>query len=166
MEAKYARSIELLNKSVSEENTAALQYMLFHFVCEDRGYRPLAKYFKKAAIDEMRHVEELAERILFLEGQVKMILAKGIKNFDKVEEMLEYARGLEIETIENYNARSKETSEAGDAVTHKMFQDLLVQEEEHMDRFRQEQDNMKEFGEQYLALQAVDDLKHADKGEE
>ncbi len=166
MEAKYTRSIELLNKSVAEENTAALQYMLFHFVCEDRGYRPLAKYFKKTAIDEMRHVEELAERILFLEGEVKMILAKGIKNFDKVEEMLAYAQQLEKETVENYNARSKETAEAGDAATHKMFQDLLVQEEDHMDHFRTEKDNMKEFGEQYLALQVVDNLKHADQGGE
>jgi bacterioferritin len=166
MEAKYARSIELLNQSVAEENTAIYQYMLFHFVCEDRGYRPLAKYFKKTAIDEMRHVEMLAERILFLEGEVKMLLSKPIKNFNKVEEMLAYARQLETETVENYNARSKETSAAGDGATHQMFQDLIVQEEEHFDHFRLEQDNMKEFGEQYLALQVVDNLKHADKAEE
>jgi len=162
MEPKYARSIELLNKAVAEENTASLQYMLFHFVCEDKGYRPLAKYFKKAAIDEMRHVEMLAERILFLEGEVRMVLAKGIKNFNKAEEMLDYSRQLEVDTIADYNAWSKETSDLGDAVTHKMFQDLLVQEEGHMDQFRLEMENMKEFGEKYLALQVVDNLKHAE----
>ena len=166
MEAKYTRSIELLNKSVAEENTAALQYMLFHFVCEDRGYSPLAKYFKKTAIEEMRHVEMLAERILFLEGEVKMMLAKPIKNLDKVEQMLEYARQLEKDTVESYNARSKEASDAGDGATHQMFQDLIVQEEGHMDHFRLEMDNMKEFGERYLALQVVENLKNADAGGE
>jgi bacterioferritin len=166
MEAKYARSIELLNLSVAEENTAIYQYMLFHFICEDRGYRPLARYFKKTAIEEMRHVEMLAERILFLEGEVKMLLSKPIRNVDKVEEMLAYSRQLEKETVENYNARSKETAEAGDGATHRMFQDLIAQEEDHMDHFRLEQDNMKEFGEQYLALQVVDNLKNADSSGE
>lgn len=161
-EKKYERSIEVLNKAVAGENTASLQYMLFHFVCEDKGYRPLAKYFKKIAIEEMRHVEMLAERILFLEGEVKMVLSKGIQNIGTVEGMLDYARQLENETIEDYNRFSKETGDAGDAGTHKMFQDLVVQEEEHMDQFRLEMENMQEFGENYLALQVVDNLKHAE----
>ncbi len=160
MEPKYTRSIELLNKAIAGENTASLQYMLFHFICEDRGYRPLAKYFKKTAIEEMRHIEELAERVLFLEGEVKMVLAKAVKNFNKVEEMLDYARQLEVDTIESYNAWSKETAELGDAVTHKLFQDLTGQEEGHMDQFRLEMDNMKEYGDNYLALQVVENLKH------
>lgn len=160
IEKKYERSIELLNKAVAAENTASLQYMMFHFVCEDKGYRPLAKYFKKTAIDEMHHVEMLAERILFLEGEVKMTLDKTIKNFDTVEKMLEYSRQLEKETIDNYNAWSKETGDAGDAGTHKMFQDLVVIEEDHMDNFRREGDNAKEFSHDYLALQVVDNLKH------
>lgn len=161
-EKKYERSIELLNKAVAGENTASLQYMLFHFVCEDKGYRPLAKYFKKTAIDEMRHVEMLAERILFLEGEVKMVLEKAIKNTDDVEAMLDYSRQLEKDTIENYNAWSKETGDAGDAGTHKMFQNLVVQEEEHMDQFRLEMENMQQYGKEYLTLQVVDNLKHVE----
>lgn len=160
MEEKYKRSIELLNKAIAGENTASLQYMLFHFICEDKGYRPLAMYFKKTAIDEMRHVEMLAERVLFLEGEVKMVLSKGVKNFEKMEDILDYARQLEKETIEDYNAWSKETGDAGDAATHKMFQDLVAQEEEHMDQFRLEMENMQRFGDEYLALQVVDNLKH------
>ncbi len=160
MESKYLRSIELLNKAVAEENTASLQYMLFHFICEDKGYRPLALYFKKTAIEEMRHVETLAERILFLGGEVKMTLGKTVKNFDKVEEMLNYARQLEVQTIDNYSAWSKETGNLGDVATHKMFQDLVVEEEEHMDQFRLEMENVQELGEKYLALQVVDNLKH------
>lgn len=161
-ESKYERSIELLNKAIMGENTASLQYMLFHFICEDKGYRALAKYFKKTAIDEMRHVEMLAERVLFLEGEMKMSLEKPVKNITDIEKMLDYARGLEKETIENYNAWSKETGELGDAATHSMFQNLVIIEEEHMDQYRLEMENMQEFGDKYLALQVVDNLKHAE----
>ena len=114
-EKKYERSIELLNNALAEENTASLQYMYFHFICEDKGYRPLAQYFKRTAIQEMKHAEEFAERILFLEGEVKMVLAKGVKHITEVPEMLDYARELEKGTIEDYNAWSKETAALGDA---------------------------------------------------
>lgn len=125
-EKKYERSIELLNNALAEENTASLQYMYFHFICEDKGYRPLAQYFKRTAIQEMKHAEEFAERILFLEGEVKMVLAKGVKHITEVPEMLDYARELEKGTIEDYNAWSKETAALGDAGSHKLFQDILV----------------------------------------
>lgn len=161
-EKKYARSIEVLNSALAEENTASLQYMYFHFVCEDRGYRPLAKYFKKTAIEEMRHAEMLAERILFLEGEVHMDISKKIMNIDTPKEMLDYARQLEKETIEHYNAWSKETGDAGDAGTHKVFQDLVMIEEGHMDQFRLEMENAIRFGDEYLALQVVSNLKHAE----
>jgi len=161
-EQKYVRSIELLNKALAEENTASLQYMFFHFICEDKGYRPLAKYFKKAGIDEMRHSEMLAERILFLEGDIKMSLAKPVNHVTDVKGMLDYARQLEKDTIADYSAWSKETGDLGDAVTHKMFQNLVEQEEGHMDQFRLEMENMEQFGDEYLALQVVDNLKHAE----
>lgn len=161
-EKKYERSVELLNNALAEENTASLQYMYFHFICEDRGYRPLAQYFKKTAIQEMKHAEEFAERILFLEGEVKMVLAKGVKHITDVTGMLDYSRELEKATIEDYNAWSRETSELGDAGTHKLFQDILVQEEDHMDQFRLEMENSQEFGKEYLALQVVSNLKHAE----
>lgn len=161
-EKKYERSVELLNNALAEENTASLQYMYFHFICEDRGYRPLAQYFKKTAIQEMKHAEEFAERILFLEGEVKMVLAKGVKHITDVTGMLDYSRELEKATIDDYNAWSRETSELGDAGTHKLFQDILVQEEDHMDQFRLEMENSQEFGKEYLALQVVNNLKHAE----
>ena len=161
-EQKYQRSIELLNKALAEENTASLQYMFFHFICEDKGYRPLAQYFKMTAIQEMRHSEMLAERILFLEGAIKMSLAKPVNHVTDVKGMLDYSRQLEKDTIEDYNAWSKETGDNGDVITHRMFQDLVGQEEGHMDQFRTELENMEQFGNEYLALQVIDNLKHAE----
>lgn len=162
MEKKYERSVEMLNSALAEENTASLQYMYFHFICEDKGYRPLAKYFKMTAIAEMKHAEAFAERILMLQGEVKMTLAVGVKHVTEVKDMLEYSRGLEKTTIDHYNGWAKEAGDLEDAGTRKLFQDILVQEEEHEDQFRTEMDNSKEFGKEYLALQVVDNLKHAE----
>ena len=60
------KSIELLNKAIADELNALHQYMYFHFHCDDQGYDLLAGLFKRIAIEEMIHVEKLAERILFL----------------------------------------------------------------------------------------------------
>lgn len=56
----------------------------------------------------------------------------------------------------------KETAALGDAGSHKLFQDILVVEEGHMDQFRLEMENSKEYGKEYLALQVVDNLKNAE----
>ena len=67
----YEKSIELLNKAVADELYAVHQYMYFHFLLDDQGYDLLAGLFKKTAIEEMVHVEKLAERILFLRVRLR-----------------------------------------------------------------------------------------------
>ena len=71
----HEKSIELLNKTVTDKMAAVNQYMYFHFHCDDQGYDLLAGLFKRTAIEEMLHVERLAERILFLKGEVEMTVA-------------------------------------------------------------------------------------------
>ena len=71
------KSIELLNKAVADELAAVHQYMYFHFHLDDQGYDLLAGLFKRTAIEEMLHVESLAERILFLGGEVEMDVEIG-----------------------------------------------------------------------------------------
>jgi len=93
------KSIELLNKAVSEELTAIHQYMYFHFVLDDLGYDLLASVFKKIAIDEMLHTEKFAERILFLDGEIEMKPASEIKHIREPEKMLEIAMKSEEEAI-------------------------------------------------------------------
>jgi bacterioferritin len=66
------KNIEPLNKAVAEELSGVNQYMYFHFHCSDQGFDLLANLFRKAAIEEMIHVEPLAKRILFLKGDVEM----------------------------------------------------------------------------------------------
>src|SRR5512143_835154 len=73
------KSIELLNKAVADELQAVHQYMYFHFHLADQGFAPLSMLFKRIAIQEMGHIEILAERILFLKGDVEMAPAGPVE---------------------------------------------------------------------------------------
>ncbi len=158
------KSIELLNKAVGEELLAVDQYMYFHFVCDDRGYDPLAAIFKRLAIIEMTHVEKLAERILFLKGDVIMKRPRHAESICDVKEMLKCAMGLEEDSVKHYNEWAKICSENSDSVSKKLFEDLTADEEGHFDIFDTEEDNMKQFGENYLALQAIDRSRESGSG--
>lgn len=159
-ENKYQKSIDMLNLAIASENTAIMQYMYFHIVCEDQGYRPLAKYFKKAAIDEMIHCERLAARVLYLEGDFKMVMEIGVENINVPKDMLDYARKLEVKAIDDYNKYYTEAARLGDSGTQTLFRELITQEESHMDQFRLEMENAERFGKEYLTLQVIDNLKH------
>ena len=161
--AHYARSIELLNDAVGKEIATSLQYMYFHTHFEDARYRYLSRIMREISIAEMRHIEELAERILYLEGDVDMNPQFRTRQVAEPEAALQFAIELEQNTIEKYNEASRHASEWGDAVTHKMFQDLIVEEEQHLDTFRTELQNLKDYGDEYLALQSVAGSRHAAK---
>ena len=75
------KSIELLNKAIADELSAVHQYMYFHFHCDDLGYDLLSNLFKRTAIEEMMHVEKLAERILFLKGEVEMKASQMLRKY-------------------------------------------------------------------------------------
>lgn len=162
---KREKSIELLNKAVAEEMTALYQYMYFHFRLEDMGYGILAKYFKRVAIAEMIHVEKLAERILFLKGEVELVASHAVEKIHDVKGMLDKAEALEADTINKYNQWAKECSDASDAASKKLFEDLIVEEEEHQDHFDTEIDNLSNFGDKYLALQSIDHSREVAAGE-
>ena len=152
---KYQVSIDLLNDAVGKEIATSLQYMYFHTHFEDARYRYLSRIMREISIAEMRHIEEFAERILFLEGDVDMNPSFRTRQITDVKEMLAFAMELEQSTIERYNEASRIASEHKDAVTHKMFQDIIAEEEEHFDTFRTELQNLKDYGDEYLALQSV-----------
>ena len=156
----HEKSIELLNRAVAEEVTALHQYMYFHFHCDDQGYDLLASLFKRTAIVEMIHVERLAERILFLGGDVEMKASADVKKVQDVNKMLKMARQMEMDSARDYNLWANECSANADSVSKKLFEDLVVDEERHYDEFDNELDNLKKFGERYLALQSIERSKN------
>lgn len=162
--AKREKSIELLNLAVADELAAVNQYMYFHFRLDDMGYDLLASYFKRTAIAEMIHVERLAERILFLKGEVEMTASHQVEKIHDVKKMLEKALQMENEAVDNYNKWAQEVGAAADAVTKKLFEELISDEESHQGQFDTEVDNLSNFGESYLALQSIEHSKRAVAG--
>ena len=156
---KHGKSIELLNKAVADELLAIHQYMYFHFHCDDQGYDLLAGLYKRNAIEEMLHVEKLAERILFLKGDVKMKVAEQVQPIQDVKKMLEKAKQMEEGSANDYNIWANECSANADSASKKIFEDLVLDEETHFDQFDTEMDNMVKFGENYFALQAIERSK-------
>lgn len=156
---KRERSIELLNKAVSEELTAVHQYMYFHFRLDDMGYDFLASQFKRTAITEMLHVEKLAERILFLKGEVEMVTSAPVEKIHDVEGMLKKAEQMESDSIDHYNQWARECAELADSASKSVFEELVIEEENHQDQFDTEIDNMHNFGDNYLALQSIERSK-------
>ena len=153
------KSIKLLNKAVGEELLAIDQYMYFHFICDDRGFAPLAGIFKRLAIVEMIHAEKLAERILFLKGEVEMGISGQVEKIHEVKQMLEKAEAMEAETVKNYNIWARECAEALDSATKSVFEGLILEEENHQANFDTEMDNLNKFGDNYLALQSIERSK-------
>lgn len=155
----HQKSIELLNKAVADELAAVHQYMYFHFHCDDQGFELLSSLFKRTAIEEMMHVERLADRILFLKGEVEMELAHPVKKLTDVAEMLACAAKMEQESAADYNRWANECAANADSATKKIFEGLVDDEERHFDQFDMEMDNLKRFGEKYLALQTMERSK-------
>ena len=160
----HEKSIVLLNKAIADELTAVHQYMYFHFHCDDQGYDLLAGLFKRTAVEEMMHVERLAERVLFLKGDVEMNVAEEVKKFHEVKEMLQLAGKMEESSAKDYNIWANECSQNADSVSKKLFEDLVMDEERHFDQYDTEIDNLEKFGEKYLVLQSIERSKSLSTG--
>ncbi len=158
------KSIGLLNKAVADELSAVHQYMYFHFHCDDMGFDLLANLFKRTAIEEMMHIELLAERILFLKGDVEMLASQEVKKILDVKQMLELAAKMETGSANDYNKWANECAQNADSVSKKLFEQLVGDEERHFDQYDVEMENLKKFGDNYLALQSIERSKNIASG--
>jgi bacterioferritin len=154
------KSIELLNKAIADELSAVHQYMYFHFHCDDLGYDLLSNLFRQTAIEEMMHVELLAERILFLKGEAEIKASHDVQKIHDVKEMLKKAAGMETGSIKDYNEWANECSKNADSASKKIFEALVDDEERHFDQYDKEMENLTKFGDNYLALQSIERSKN------
>jgi len=149
------KTVALLNQAVADELAAIHQYMYFHFHLDDQGFAPLAALFKKTAIREMGHVEQLAERALFLGGDVEMVTAGPVIKIQDPLEILRKAADMERESAAFYNAAAAQCGADRDAASKQIFESLVADEEAHFDGFSRQIDLIDRFGPAYLALQSV-----------
>ena len=146
-----------LNEALKAELTSISQYFLHAEMCENWGYHRLGELIKRQSIDEMKHAEELIERILFLEGTPNMGMGLSLKVGSTVKMQLEADLGLEVEAVAQYNAAMKTCVEEGDNTSRELFQKLLKDEEKHVDFLESQIHLIEEVGlGNYLARQMLE----------
>ena len=147
-----AQVIDQLNLALREELTAINQYFLHAEMCHNWGYHALGDFIKKQSIDEMKHAEELIERILFLDATPTMDPME-LNVGQNVKSQLEADLKLETNAVAMYNKAVQIAREHGDDQSRELFSKLLKDEEEHVDWLEAQVHQMKEMGyERYLTL--------------
>lgn len=124
--------IEVLNIDRAYELAAILQYMGHHYEGEGIDSPAILEIFKKTAVDEMKHAELLAERIVYLGGEPVQKPA-SVKRGGDLKSMVKDDLTGENEAIERYKAHIKLCAELGDSTTRLMLEGILTQEEGHAD---------------------------------
>jgi bacterioferritin len=156
-----ARSIEFLNEQLTAELTAINQYFLHAKMQENWGYTILAKHTKAESIDEMRHAEVLTDRILFLEGLPNYQKLFALRIGETVKEQFEADMKVEIEAVERLRRGIEYMRSVGDVTSAKIFEDILADEEHHVDYLETQLGLIEKFGEA-LYLQNVTEHPEAD----
>ncbi|MBB5869424.1 bacterioferritin [Allocatelliglobosispora scoriae] len=128
-----ARVIEFLNEQLTAELTAINQYFLHAKMQENWGFTKLAKHTKHESIDEMRHAEVLTDRILFLEGLPNYQKLLALRIGENVKEQFECDMLVEAEAIERLRRGIDHMRSVGDVTSAKIFEDILQDEEHHID---------------------------------
>ena len=146
--------IDLLNEARSRELTAITQYMAQHYDLEDRDYGKLAKVMKDIGIQEMKHAEALAERILFLKGTPTSKPDAVAKKGEDIPAMLATDMALETQAIKMYNEAALVCAQEKDQISKQLFEKLLGEEEEHLNQFENIKDHVEKLGAAYIATLA------------
>ncbi|MGC5013623.1 bacterioferritin [Streptosporangium sp. DT93] len=147
--------IELLNEQLTAELTAINQYFLHAKMQENWGYTRLAKYTREESIDEMRHAEKLTDRILFLEGLPNYQKLGTLHIGQTVAEQLRADLNVELEVVTRLRPAIVLMREKGDATSARLFEEILEDEERHIDYLETELGLIGSLGEQlYLARYA------------
>ena len=149
-----AKIIDLLNEVLTGELTAVNQYFLHSRMCRNWGYGRLAAHIYKEAIDEMKHADELIERVLFLEGLPNVQRLSKVMIGQTVPEILKNDHALEMHAVPLLNKGMQTCRDAGDNGSENLLREILEAEEEHVDWLEAQLALVQQVGEQnYLAQQ-------------
>lgn len=151
-----ARVIEYLNKALRHELTAVNQYWLHHRMLDDWGFARLAAKEREESIEEMRHADRIVARILFLEGFPNMQTLDPLRIGENLKEVIEADLAGEYSARALYKEAREVTLAAGDYVTMRLFEDLMGDEEDHIDYLETQLGLIEQIGiERYALLQSA-----------
>lgn len=149
------RVIELLNEAIKAELTAINQYWLHYRMLDNWGVKRLAEYERKESIDEMKHADRFSERVLFLDGLPNFQALGRLRIGESVEEILKADLEAEYEAVEMYRNGVAECEKLGDFVSRELFEDVLRDEEGHVDFLETQFELIKQMGlPNYIQLQS------------
>jgi len=149
------RVIELLNEALRAELTAINQYWLHYRLLDNWGVKKLAAYERHESIDEMKHADRFADRILFLDGFPNFQALNSLRIGESVEEILRADLAAEHEAVEMYRNGVAECEALKDYVSRDLFAEVLKDEEGHVDYIETQFDLIRQMGIQnYIQLQS------------
>lgn len=153
-----ARVIEYLNRGLRSELTAINQYWLHYRVLDNWGYKELAKKWRKESIEEMEHADRFVQRILFLEGFANLQVLDPIRIGQTVEEIIAADLAAESDAHRLYTEAADYCFSIRDYVSKELFDDLLKDEEEHIDFLETQQELIKQVGVQLYSQKHIGEL--------
>jgi bacterioferritin len=153
--------IDFLNEQLTAELTAINQYFLHAKMQENWGYTKLAAHTRHESIDEMRHAEVLTDRILFLEGLPNFQRLFPLRIGETVREQFDADMRIEVEAVDRLRRGIAHMRSVGDVTSAKIFEDILADEEHHIDYLETQLHLLDTLGEQ-LYLQNV--TEHPEAG--
>jgi len=145
--------LELLNEALKNELTATNQYWLHYRLLDNWGVRRLAQLERHESIDEMKHADKLAERILFLDGLPNFQALGRLHIGEDVEEILKGDLELEMEALDQLKGAIAHCEKVRDYASRDLFSEILDNEEEHVDTLEQQFEMIARMGlENYIQL--------------
>ena len=150
-----AKVIELLNEALKNELTAVNQYWLHYRMLDNLGVGHLAEFERQESIDEMKHADKLAVRILFLDGLPNFQMLGRLRIGETVEEMLKADLAVEVEAVKQLKGAIAHCEKAHDYPSRDLLAEILDNEEEHVDHLEQQFEMIERMGIQnYIQLQS------------
>jgi bacterioferritin len=148
--------IETLNALLADELAAINQYMVHSEMCDNWMYGRLHKAIEERAITEMRHAEKLIARILFFEGKPVVNKLSQINIGGDVQAQFQKDLQAELDAVKRYNEGIKLTREVGDNGTRDLLEEILEDEEDHVDWLEAQLDQVSQIGIQNYLVEQID----------
>lgn len=152
-----ATVIDMLNDVLTAELTAVNQYFIHAKMCKNWGFTRLAKHIREESIDEMKHADELIERILFLDGVPNVQRIGKVSVGENVPEQLDLDLKMEYEAVERFRKGVRTCRDEGDVTSADLLEKMLASEENHVDWLETQIQLIDQIGvKHYLAQQLHD----------
>ncbi|MGY4408956.1 bacterioferritin [Bradyrhizobium sp. LB7.1] len=151
--------IEYLNKGLRHELTAINQYRLHYRLLANWGLSEMAKVWRKESIEEMQHADRITDRVIFLEGFPNMQILDPLRIGQNVNEIIECDLAAEMSARALYQEAATHCHSVKDYVTRDLFENLMTDEEHHIDFLETQLDLINRIGIELYTQNHVGELK-------